>query len=118
MPLDVTKPVQTSGGRKARIVCTDRRMRSGMPVMALITDDEGDELICVYALDGKRNLFASEDLINVPEQRRIWINYYRGDVAVTVHSSRREADTYAYDWNQKKSRFACVESVATENQGI
>ena len=39
-PFDPLKPVQTRDGRKARIICTDRKM-DGFPILALIPSHSG-----------------------------------------------------------------------------
>lgn len=66
---DPTKPVQTVGGRKARIIATDRN-DAVYPVVALVSYDDGSEAIETYTSDGR--LYSSgdesdDDLINATE---------------------------------------------------
>jgi hypothetical protein len=76
MTIDLTKPVQTRKGHKARIICTDRK-HSHFPVIALvqISDDEATE---TYTIDGKWNIDGAcdSDLINVPEEVVTFRNVY------------------------------------------
>ena len=73
--LDLTKPVQTRGGSKARIVCTDHKGSRVDPrprtVIALVEHD-GVEVIGLFPPDGL--VFPGEessgDLINVPEKKK------------------------------------------------
>jgi hypothetical protein len=78
---DPTKPVQTRDGRPARILCTDKR-GNGYPILALITEDSGEEFACSFTVnghncsDGLDGLELPCDLVNVPEKREGWINVY------------------------------------------
>ena len=70
-PLDLTKPVQTRDGRKARIVCANAR--SVYPIIALVSrEDDSEELISFYAdghiLSTLENVQG--DLINVPAEQK------------------------------------------------
>lgn len=78
--LDLTKPVQTKGGHKARVICTD--MRGGKyPVIALVADnDGGGEILRKYTLDGvycTSDTWADYNLINVPETIEQAVYVYR-----------------------------------------
>jgi hypothetical protein len=62
------KPVRTRDGRKARIICVDRR--GGFhPIVALREDRHGEELISVHALTGRCYAIreSQDDLINIEE---------------------------------------------------
>lgn len=68
--LDLTRPVQTRDGKKARVICSDRKNSADYPVVALIEEDE--ELINCYTRDGKffhgvNVVQHGLDLVNVPE---------------------------------------------------
>lgn len=70
---DPTKPVQTRDGRKARIICTDRK--GELPIVALIGDDEAR--LMFYTSMGLffENDVSRNDLINIPEKRKmtVWV---------------------------------------------
>src|SRR6478609_6396521 len=69
---DVTKPVQTRDGRKARIVCTNFK-NGKYPIIALITlEDRGEEEIYRYTASGNyyhEDVNNGNDLINIPEEK-------------------------------------------------
>lgn len=80
MTLDLTKPVQTRDGRKARIIATDRK--SANPVVALVelVTERGEcEMTCSYTLDGSyytSGTVTKSDLVNVPEEKVWFYNVY------------------------------------------
>lgn len=62
---DPTKPVQTRNGRKARILCTDRK--NTYPIVALITFED-EEFYHAYTKEGKYwedEDYHEYDLINI-----------------------------------------------------
>lgn len=78
MALDLTKPVQTRGGRPARILATD--LRSEYPVVGIISHLGYDE-VETWTLDG--NFVSSDDehpddLVNVPVEVRRYFPTTRG----------------------------------------
>ena len=67
--VDLTKPVQTRDGRKARVICTNAaHTNPGFHVVALVTNEHGNEQVFPFAADGS---FGDRpyplDLVNVPE---------------------------------------------------
>ena len=89
-PFDITKPV---------------RFRNGDPVLrVLATDLPGDYPIVVankegkvntYTRDGKSiidNIDDDDDLVNIPEQRTVWVNFY-DDGCCFAYGSVQEART-------------------------
>lgn len=70
MPFDPTKPVMTRGGRKARIICTDRA-QDGYPIVAGVGDAEED--LVSYRADGRKIASPDNplDLINIPEPPKL-----------------------------------------------
>lgn len=82
--VDLSKPVQTRGGRKARIICTDRSYvgidGDAWPILALVetASRNNKEEIYAYCFEGDRlrSVFSNKslDLINVPEKTE---RYYR-----------------------------------------
>lgn len=77
MTLDITKPVQTRDGKPARIVCTD--MKGTFPVVALVTQKSGNEVVNSYDSNGVYHTFSGKsdnDLVNIPERVERWLNVY------------------------------------------
>lgn len=79
MTFDPTKPVQTRGGLKARIICTDRVSSGDLwPILALIGWNKTEEVVQSYRKDGTSGSSkeADYDLINVPVKTSTWQNVY------------------------------------------
>jgi len=73
---DPTKPVQTRGGHKARIICTDRKNAVSFPIIALVDDGEGYEETKSYTKGGRHYAGGNQspyDLVNVREVTRILV---------------------------------------------
>lgn len=66
------KPVCTSDGRKARIICFDTINKGNYPIIALL-EDKGSEAIFYYNKDGKCNVGTELDLMMLPEKKEGWI---------------------------------------------
>lgn len=74
-PLDLTKPVQTRNGRKARIIASDAKVRyNGLdyPLAVLVCPREqsDEEVVWIYRRDGTAPGGPGCDLINVPEKKK------------------------------------------------
>lgn len=76
------KPVCTRDGRKARIICFDRKfLFKGVsyPIIALVTAKE--EITCGYNEKGKilieNDMPYKDDLMMLPEKKEGWINIYK-----------------------------------------
>ncbi len=95
-PLDLTKPVQTRDGRKARIICTDR-LHGVEPIVALVTEQDGVEYAADYRTNGRFLNFSESDwdLINVPERLTGYANIYPNREVGHLYPTREEADLYA-----------------------
>ena len=96
MTLDVTKPVQTRDGRKARIICTDRA-GSDFKFVALILN-EGLE--SVYVADASGRVYTDtecrHDLMNVPEETKGWhLVFQNGATSFTAHKTLADAKVFA-----------------------
>lgn len=75
--IDLTKPVRTRDGRKARVVATDMNGSEGDTVLALITEPDGNEYAYEFKADGSYYCPADpshNDLVQAPEQRRRYFN--------------------------------------------
>jgi hypothetical protein len=120
-PFDPSKPVRTSDGKPARIICTDAREAGFMdyPIIALVADEKGEEWINHFESDGsaigKRNR-----LVNIPERIEGWVNVYReGHNHPAVRTSciihdRKRADSAARGQN----RIACIKVSFEEGEGL
>lgn len=88
-------PFCTRDGRRARIICTDRKSKTliGCPVVALV-DDGDQELNLAFGKDGKEctgNTFY--DLMNareVPVAREFWIVEY-ADGSLSYPTEKNES---------------------------
>ena len=78
------KPVCTRDGRKARIICFDRK--DVRPIVALIKSDNGDEGVYYYYADGLNlDKYSSVfDLMMLPEKKEGWVNVYRDCDGVNI----------------------------------
>lgn len=103
--------IVTRNGRPARILCTDRKYHDvGYPIVALVENDEDNESIESYTIDGnwwgkglKRNL----DLFFAPEKKVGWMNIYRtidsdcpavGDLIYTSEQAAKESISVKNDY--------------------
>lgn len=92
------KPVCTRDGRKARIICFDKR--GGCPIIALV-EMSVVEYDCIreeayyYTIDGLRigkNAESKDDLMMLPEKKEGWVNVYKdGLLGTRVHNTKKEA---------------------------
>ena len=102
--LDLDKPVQTGNGRKARIICKDKK---GLyPIVALVENPhyENLETVVLYGENGVASFgqFALR-LINVPVKHTRWLNVYSGGQTGSLHPSKKEADI-----NAGSARLNCI----------
>ena len=79
------KPVCTMDGRKARIICFDRRLfykNVSYPILALVECSDGEDDVCGYNEKGKvlieDGAECKDDLMMLPEKHEGWVNIYRG----------------------------------------
>jgi hypothetical protein len=127
--LDITQPVQTRDGRKARIICHDAN--SDEAIIALVADEGGIEHALSYYLDGRWVLRreSGADLINVPQKHTVW--------AVIASEADRPCHLnanvprigYAYLFNEKPDDLrhisgigstvsACIEIEYQDGEGL
>lgn len=78
MTLDLSKPVQTRGGQKARIVCTDTA--GPWPITAMIEYNNGREYPHLFAKSGAwqhdKNIMGANALMNISAPKR-YVNVYQ-----------------------------------------
>ena len=70
------KPVCTRDGRKARIICFDRK--DNTPIVALIERVDGIEILQCFYNDGKcfHDVTSDNDLMMLTEKKEGWVNVY------------------------------------------
>lgn len=93
MSLDLTKPVQTRDGRKARILCTDLN-NLNWTLVAAVKEADGRETVHFYKENGSNNV-TGMCLENVPERHSVWMNEYKkekGHPFGGIRSSRSLCD--------------------------
>ena len=78
------KPVCTRDGRKARIICFDRKLLFkgiSYPIIALVEDTAKEEIIYGYNEKGKvmieDDATYKDDLMMLPQKKEGWINIYK-----------------------------------------
>lgn len=85
------KPVCTRDGRKARIICFDKK--GNRPIVALIENSEGIECVEYYHEKGI-------NLMMLPEKREGWVNVYKtfdSHMVGGLYSSKEEAEKQRSD---------------------
>lgn len=93
------KSVCTKDGRKARIICFDRKSNNGN-IIALV-DDCGKEIIYSYFNDGRyyKCSESSHDLMMIPEKKEMWLNIYKGTTCPAsggyLYDTKEEAEDAA-----------------------
>lgn len=94
------KPVCTRDGRKARIICFDRKFYHddgyNYPIVAMVNDNDNDnELVHAYTQDGLLigNKESELDLMMLPEKKEGWVNVYKE----RIYSTKEEAIEATYD---------------------
>ncbi len=114
MTFDPTKPCTTRDGREVRLF--SERMKNG-DLVGAVTEKDGCEVCKTWEPDGRTwaGLKMSSDLINIPEKRTVWVNFYR-DGGCSYHDSIREAN---YVGRHRDSiHFACVKVEFEEGEGL
>lgn len=92
------KPVCTRDGRKARIICFDRKFYQNgynYPIVAMVNDND-NELVHTYTQDGLLvgNAECELDLMMIPEKKERWVNVYRkehNDYCKGIFQTKEEA---------------------------
>ena len=96
-PFDIQKaregnPVCTRDGRKARIICFDRKhIYEGQDysIVALINEGSYSETVCSYTKDGLHtpSKIDNNDLMMLPEKKEGWVNVYKNQIHDTPESA-------------------------------
>ncbi len=82
------KPVCTRDGRKARIICFDRK--DNTPIVALIERVDGIEILQCFYNDGKcfHDSTSDNDLMMLSEKKEGWANIYRSQIYDTLERAK------------------------------
>ena len=104
------KPVCTRDGRKARLICFDKK--GAYPIVALVNDYNEEEYIKNYDEFGKKFIGGetSDDLMMLPEKKEGWINIYDADTTF------RYVDGRVYETKDEAVQKA-KEEIAKELRG-
>jgi hypothetical protein len=102
--------VETRDGRKARIICVDRKGSS--PIVALVAEPDG-ELVTYHRQDGRWAYDTGDDCHHdlMPPKRVGYVNIYTDGSASNVCKSRRDADDREQgrmDCGLSLKRFVCL----------
>ena len=74
-----SRKVVTRDGRKARIICTDRRGYE-CPIVALIEGKDNEDEVRTFTKDGNWSVLGIEsisDLFFAPDKKEGWVNVYK-----------------------------------------
>lgn len=88
------KPVCTRGGRKARVICFDRKGYNMYPIVALIMNDDKESDIYTYRPNGTWDNNGNEsekDLMMLPEKKEGWVNIYKEGVDQYIYNNEKAA---------------------------
>ena len=90
------KLVCTRDGRKARIICFDRKGVNMFPIVALIMNGDKESDIYTYrpnGLWGNNGNESEKDLMMLPEKKEGWVNVYYDNDASSHRGCRAIYDT-------------------------
>ena len=108
------KPVCTRDGRKARIICFDRRLfykNVSYPILTLVERSDGEDDVCGYNEKGKvlieDGAEYKDDLMMLPEKKEGWVNVYKERCYETREEAIRHiapgtkyVDTIRVEWEE------------------
>ena len=107
-----SRRVVTRDGRKARIICTDRR-NLNYPIIALIETSSGEEMAYSHTRDGEHCAACTDifDLFFAPEKHEGWVNVSREEYGYEgglIYDSKEDAEKIA------KVNKCCIATVKIE----
>jgi len=117
--LDLTKPIQTRDGKKAKIVSSTWKATGRNDcILAAVEGPYGD--VPVVALPNGRVCTSNEepdDLVNVPKTYIKWLNIYPDpyNIIITPWNTKEDANASTVPG---KDRIACVKIEYTEGEGL
>jgi cell wall assembly regulator SMI1 len=117
MTFDPSKPVMTRDGRTARILCTD--LAGQQPIAAAVMRRDGVESLSTHYANGEfwSPSARHHDLINVPEERTVWVNVFEDLKIDHGWASKEEADTAALK-GAMIARIACIPLTYEIGEGL
>jgi hypothetical protein len=117
MTFDPKKPVQTRDGRKARIICSDRKTNSDFSIVVLITHEDDTERAATRRANGSLdpNIESPFDIINIPVETVRYVNYYDDRQTCYTYSSLSAANQASYAESRTgQVRVTSVNGVVTK----
>ena len=111
LSFDPGKPVRTRDGRKARIVCTDRK--NDFPIVALVTCVYDQKELCLSYYEAGRvhpSVDSPVDLINVPETVVTFALVSKtGNPSGMTYSNQNMAENVLYEYSKTYSSILRME---------
>lgn len=110
MPIDWNKPIETTCGKKARVIWSHRKSMVGRRYVVLVYGDVEDVVLTV----SEAGTGMPYTLRNVPQEIRVtgYINVYPGR-AHGIHKTREYADDVASNLD----RIACIKIDVPAKEG-
>ena len=105
-------PVCTREGKDARIICWDRKIEKH-PIVALVFDEYGEEIVASYTKEGCCLYLGkehSEDLFLKDEKRVAWTNIYHDGMGNPYNDELFESEGEA----KTKARKNVVKTIKVE----
>lgn len=100
---------QTRDGRKARIICRDRRAET-FPIVALIETEYGENVICCTDEGLTPGSTDRDCLINSPAPKKVWEGWANiFPSRVETWATKAMADRYSCDQATGDRRIACIQ---------
>ena len=109
------KTVCTRDGRKARIICFDRK--SETPITVLVTEINGIEAVYSYPNNGIWDSPENTngcDLMMLPEKKEMWINIYRGVIRLVPGAHLYDTEEEAKDAVKGDENYVITTKVCWE----
>jgi hypothetical protein len=116
---DPTKPVRTRDGRKARIICSDRKTTYAFSIVVLITHDDGTESLTSRRANGSLdpNIESPFDIINIPVETVRYVNYYDDRQTCYSYSSLSSANYHTHcEERSGQLKVTSVNGVVTKSE--
>ena len=115
-PLDPTKPVQLRDGRQVRNVCWDYKLSAvdialnETSIFAIVRNGAGYDSIYFWDkygnVKGKYSIDGQDDLINIPEQVKGWVNVFEDTTGLKYIGSR------VYPMREEALKSSCGRAIA------
>lgn len=118
--VDWTKPIQTVGGSKVRLICNDFKRGDTPFVVAVTFTDDDYETLLYYPRDGVGSTNSSWNIINVPVED---IRYYQidssdGEIESNGHKDPEDAAEFHCWHSPKLLKITFVDGIPTNSELI